>query len=73
MQNVEYDASKVPALTNEVANLLATATSANIPWDNPLGTNMGTEFNVAVQSVLAGNDATETFEALNDTASFEWE
>lgn len=73
MQNVAYDTSVVPALTNEVSALLATSTSANIPWDNPLGTNMGTEFNVAVQSILAGNDAAETFAALNETAEFEWE
>lgn len=72
-QNITYDASKVPALTNEVAALLATAQTTNIPWDNPLGTNMGTEFNMTVQSVLGGADPAEAFSKLNDTASFEWD
>ena len=72
-QNIEYDSEKIPALTNEAAELLATATETNIPWDNPLGTNMGTEFNMAVQSVLGGADPAETFLMLNDTASFEWD
>lgn len=72
-QNVEYDSSLLPTLTAEVSALLGTAESTNIPWDNPLGTNMGTEFNVAVQSVLSGGDPAETFATLNDTASFEWD
>lgn len=72
-QGIEYDTSKVPALTNEVAALLATAVTSNIPWDNPLGTNMGTEFNMTVQSVLGGNDPATAFATLNDTAAFEWD
>lgn len=72
-QNVEYDSSLVPTLTAEVSELLATAETTNIPWDNPLGTNMGNEFNVAVQTILSGGDPAETFAALNDTAEFEWE
>lgn len=72
-QNIEYDGSKVPALTNEVSALLATAEETNIPWDNPLGTNMGTEFNMTVQSILGGTDPAEAFAALNDTAAFEWD
>ena len=71
-QNIDYDTSKVPAITNEVAALLATAETTNIPWDNPLGTNMGTEFNMTVQSVLGGADAAQAFATLNDTAAFEW-
>lgn len=72
-QNIEYDTSKVPAITNEVAALLATAESTNIPWDNPLGTNMGTEFNMTVQSILGGADPAQAFATLNDTAAFEWD
>ena len=72
-QNITYDTSKVPELTNEVSALLATAESTNIPWDNPLGTNMGTEFNMTVQSVLGGADPAKAFATLNNTAEFEWE
>jgi len=71
--NIKYDTSKVPSVTNEVATLLATAKSTNIPWDNPLGTNVGTEFNMTVQSLLGGSDPAKAFENLNSLAANEWE
>ena len=43
-----------------------------IPWDNPLGTNLGKELNNTTQSVLAGNDAAEAFAKLQKAAESEW-
>ena len=70
--NVPYDRSKLAPLMVEVSDFLNTATSINIPWDNPLGTNMGSEFNSTVQSIMFGEDPTTAFQKLNEIVKVEW-
>ena len=43
-----------------------------IPWDNPLGTNIGTEVNVVCQGIIAGQNVTELFNKLQKLAQLEW-
>lgn len=70
--NIEYDESKVAPITNELMKVFATAEYSIIPWDNPLGSTMGIEFNNAVKAILSGSDPAETFERLQVTSLDEW-
>lgn len=72
-QNVEYDTSLVPELTSEVVEAFAGAEYSIIPWDNPLGTDVGAELNNATMSIITGGDVTEAFENLQYYAEDAWE
>lgn len=63
-KNIPYDQSKVPALTSKVLQALGAAKSGFLPWDNPLGVNVGKELNNSTQAILAGADIKDTFEKL---------
>jgi raffinose/stachyose/melibiose transport system substrate-binding protein len=71
--NLPIDYSKLPPILREINDSLAKASYAIIPYDNPLGSNIGTEFNLAVQRVLAGQDPVKVFQDLNTLAKLEWE
>ena len=71
--NLPVNYSKVPPIIQEITTSLEKANYAIIPYDNPLGSNIGTEFNLAVQRVLAGQDPVRSFQDLNKLAKFEWE
>ncbi|GHU66233.1 sugar ABC transporter substrate-binding protein [Spirochaetia bacterium] len=71
--NLPVNYSNLPPILREINDDLAKANYAIIPYDNPLGSNMGTEFNLAVQRVLAGQDPVKVFQDLNKLARIEWE
>jgi raffinose/stachyose/melibiose transport system substrate-binding protein len=71
--NLPVNYSKLPLILQEINDDLAKANYAIIPYDNPLGSNIGTEFNLAVQRVFAGQDPVRVFQDLNKIAKLEWE
>ncbi|GHV24984.1 ABC transporter substrate-binding protein [Spirochaetia bacterium] len=70
--NLPVDTSKLHPTQNELSRALDGAANAYIPFDNPLGTVMGNEFNSAVQRCFAGDDPVRAFQDLNRTARLEW-
>lgn len=72
-RNVNYDKSKVPALTRDISEAFESAAYSIIPWDNPLGTDVGAELNNTTRAVITGEDPQEAFEALQDYALDAWE
>ena len=73
VKNVELDQSKVLPLMTDIASAFAGSDYFEIPWDNPLGTNIGTEVNVTCQGIIAGQDVAGLFAKLQKTAQLEWE
>jgi raffinose/stachyose/melibiose transport system substrate-binding protein len=71
-QNVPYDKSKIPQITNDLLAFFGKAGYGIIPWDNPLGVNIGKEFNQTTKAVLGGEDPTEAFGNLQQIAVSEW-
>jgi ABC-type glycerol-3-phosphate transport system substrate-binding protein len=63
-KDIPYNKSKVPALTVKVIQTLGAVKSGFLPWDNPLGVNVGKELNNSTQLILAGADIKDTFEKL---------
>ena len=63
-KNIPYDKSEVPQLSGKVIQTLSTAKYGFLPWDNPLGVNVGKEFNNSTQLILTGADIKETFAKL---------
>ncbi len=72
-KNVNYDKSKVPALTRDISEAFERAAYSIIPWDNPLGTDVGAELNNTTRMVITGGDPKEAFESLQDYALDAWE
>ena len=72
-RNVEYDTAKINALTSEVLEAFDGAEYSMIPWDNPLGTDVGAELNNATQSIITGGDVVKAFETLQEYAQDAWE
>lgn len=70
--NLPVDYSKMPSIMAEISAAIDNASYGFNAYDNPLGSNMGTEFNLAVQRVLSGEDPTTVFENLNKLAQAEW-
>lgn len=71
-QNIPVDASKVAPILTKLNETFDNADFMIIPWDNPLGTNIGAELNNITQTVLAGNNAAEAFGKLQKAAQAEW-
>lgn len=70
--NIDIDKTKVSEIAFEMNEALAGTSYPFIPWDNPLGTNLGNEFNKATQGIIGGKDPTEMFTRLNEVAKREW-
>ena len=64
---------RVPALTRDISEAFESAAYSIIPWDNPLGTDVGAELNNTTRAVITGEDPQEAFEALQDYALDAWE
>ena len=72
-QNVEYDTSKISSLATDVLSAFENADYSIIPWDNPLGTDVGAELNNATMSMITGGDVTEALQNLQEYAVDAWE
>jgi ABC-type glycerol-3-phosphate transport system substrate-binding protein len=70
--NINYDRSKVHPILADLMKFIAAAEYPIVPWDNPLGVNIGKEFNLTTQAILGGADPTEAFKKLQKTALAEW-
>ena len=71
--NLPIDYGALPPIMAELSTAIDEADYGFNAYDNPLGSNMGTEFNLAVQRVMAGEDAVSVFNNLNQLAKVEWE
>jgi raffinose/stachyose/melibiose transport system substrate-binding protein len=71
-RNLGYDETKLPRITVELTKAMAGAAYGVIPWDNPLGVNMGKEINLSTQAVLAGQDPADVFAKLQAVSMNEW-
>jgi raffinose/stachyose/melibiose transport system substrate-binding protein len=70
--NIQYDERKVPTLISDLMRVFGTAKYSVIPWDNPLGSAMGIEFNNATKAILSDEDPAETFKRLQIVSEDEW-
>lgn len=70
--NVTYDTSKISALTTEVMAAFEGASYSIIPWDNPLGTDVGQELNNTTQAIIMGGSAEKEFAKLQEYAKEAW-
>jgi raffinose/stachyose/melibiose transport system substrate-binding protein len=70
--NIDYDKSKVHPILSDLAKFIKTADYPIIPWDNPLGVNIGKEFNLTTQAILGGANPKEAFQKLQKVAAVEW-
>ncbi len=71
-RNLGYDESKLPAITVALTKAMAGASFGILPWDNPLGVNMGKEINLSTQAVLSDQDPTDVFTKLQAISMNEW-
>jgi raffinose/stachyose/melibiose transport system substrate-binding protein len=71
--NLPVNTSKVNPVMYAILTATGAAKHAYIPFDNPLGTVMGNEFNMAVQRCHAGEDPVKVFQDLNRIAKMEWQ
>jgi len=71
-RNFPLDESKLHPATVELYKQLANVKHGSIPWDNPLGTVVGKELNLATQSIYAGKNINEVFANLQKIADLEW-
>ncbi len=71
-KNVDYDTSKISPLTTEVMNAFEGAAYSIIPWDNPLGTDVGQELNNTTQAIITGGDPGKEFGKLQEYAEDAW-
>lgn len=72
-QNVEFDQSKISQLGADVLKAFEGAKYSIIPWDNPLGTDVGAELNNTTAKIITGADVTEAFEDLQSYAEDAWD
>jgi len=70
--NIALDKNKISAIAYEMNQTLANTSYPFIPWDNPLGTNIGNEFNKATQGIIGGKSPEDMFNNLNNYAKQEW-
>jgi len=70
--NIQYDKSKAHPVLADLMSFIAQTNYGIIPWDNPLGVNMGKEFNLTTQAILGGADPTAVFQQLQKVALTEW-
>lgn len=70
--NIPYDKSKIPAITNELNETLTKVKNSMLPWDNPLGQNIGKEFNLTTQAILGGANIEESFKKLQTVSEKAW-
>ena len=70
--NIQYDKSKAHPVLADLMSFIAETNYGIIPWDNPLGVNMGKEFNLTTQAILGGADPTTAFQQLQKVALAEW-
>lgn len=70
--NIDLDKTKISEIAYEMNEAMASTTYAYIPWDNPLGTNIGNEFNKATQGIIGGKNPEDMFKTLNEVAKQEW-
>jgi raffinose/stachyose/melibiose transport system substrate-binding protein len=71
-KNIPYDKSKIPAITNELNDALTKVKNSMLPWDNPLGQNIGKEFNMTTQAILGGADIEDSFKKLQAVSEKAW-
>jgi len=71
-RNLGVDESKLPKITLALTKAMSGAAYAVIPWDNPLGVNMGKEINLSSQAVLSGDDPRDVFTKLQAVSKNEW-
>jgi raffinose/stachyose/melibiose transport system substrate-binding protein len=71
-RNLGTDESKLPAITVALGKAMAGAAYGIIPWDNPLGVDMGKEINLATQAVLSGQDPKDVFTKLQAVSLNTW-
>jgi raffinose/stachyose/melibiose transport system substrate-binding protein len=71
-RNLGFDETKLPRITVELVKAMGGAAYGIIPWDNPLGVNMGKEINLSTQAVLAGQDPADVFTKLQAVSMNEW-
>ncbi len=72
VKGVELDTTKIMPLMLDISEAFAGSDYFEIPWDNPLGTNIGTEVNVVCQGIIAGQNVTDLFTKLQKLAQLEW-
>lgn len=72
-QNVDFDTTKINSLTTDVLDAFEGASYSMIPWDNPLGTDVGAELNNATMAMIMGEDVSEQLERLQEYAVDAWE
>lgn len=72
-QNVDFDTTKINSLTTDVLNAFEGASYSMIPWDNPLGTDVGAELNNATMAMIMGEDISKQLESLQEYAVDAWE
>ncbi|MCL2479378.1 MAG: extracellular solute-binding protein [Treponema sp.] len=65
--------TNLPKIVTEVSTAIDNATYGYIPWDNPMGSGLGNEFNLAVQRLYNHEDPVKIFQDLNKQAKVEWE
>jgi len=70
--NLPIDQSKLPPIVSELSTAIDNASYGFNAWDNPLGPNIGTEFNLAVQRLFAMEDPVKVFQDLNKLVKMEW-
>jgi raffinose/stachyose/melibiose transport system substrate-binding protein len=63
----------LPKIVMEVSAGIDGSKYSYIPWDNPLGSGIGTDFNQAVQRLYDMQDPVRVFEDLNKMVKIEWE
>jgi len=71
--NLPIDQSKLPPIMADISTAIDNASYGFNAWDNPLGPNIGTEFNLAVQRLFAMEDPVKVFQDLNKLVKIEWE
>ena len=71
-KGLDIDEKKLPKATAELYKQLNNVKYKIIPWDNLLSPSIGKEFNLAIQSIYAGNDIKEVFSNLQDIIETEW-
>jgi len=71
-RNLGVDESKLPAITLALTKAMGGAEYGVIPWDNPLGVDMGKEINLATQAILSGQDPKDVFTKLQATSLNAW-
>jgi raffinose/stachyose/melibiose transport system substrate-binding protein len=69
-----FNKPTVPVLpiVADISDAIDKSSYGYLPWDNPLGSGMGNEFNQAVQRLYELQDPVKIFQDLNQIAKMEW-